>query len=346
MQSATAMERVVKSANGAPGARRSRAVQRVPAPTFTRLVLAAALAASAVGSDDVTICEAPTDVLITGISGMIGSHLARVLVARRCTRVFGLVRPRSDLSALRGVLRRIELVQGDIADSFRMREVIQRVRPHYVYHFAAQAINGISYAVPSLSIDVNVRGTLNLLEAIREAQAHGWRRHGGWRRKGGAGLNPARNESCRVLLAGSSTEYGHTAALHEGPIPESAPLLPVSPYGVSKVATENWAARTTSRTHTTAYTCTPHVHLLNMCMAWAWHVHRWPPRTWAASTTWRTACRSSSRASSSRWAWAAPTPHTCIPRVHPLMCTARAWHAHRWAWAAPTRWRSTSSASR
>ena len=42
-----------------------------------------------------------------------------------------------------------------------------------------------------------------------------------------------------MLLAGSSTEYGRTADTHVGPIPESAPLLPVSPYGVSKLATES-----------------------------------------------------------------------------------------------------------
>ena len=109
---------------------------------------------------------------ITGISGMIGSHLARVLVGQGpCTRVHGLVRPCTDLAALRGILRRLILVQGDIADGVRMREVVRNIQPHYVYHMAAQAINGISYSVPDLTLDVNVRGTLNLLEAVKEGRA-------------------------------------------------------------------------------------------------------------------------------------------------------------------------------
>jgi GDP-4-dehydro-6-deoxy-D-mannose reductase len=169
------------------------------------------------------VCDEPRRVLITGISGMIGSHLARVLVTARCTNVYGLVRPRSDLAALRGVMRRIRLVQGDIADSVRMRFVVDTIMPHYIYHMAAQAINGISDALPDLTLDVNIRGTLNLLEPLREAKKT-------W----------GRNVSTRVLLAGSSTEYGKSADTFNGAaLPESAPLLPVSPYGVSKVATEN-----------------------------------------------------------------------------------------------------------
>ena len=154
---------------------------------------------------------------------MIGSHLAHVLVAAHCTDVYGLVRPRSDLAALRGVLRQIKLVQGDIADSVRMRYVLDTIMPHYIYHMAAQAINGISDALPDLTLDVNIRGTLNLLEPLREAKKT-------WGRK----------VETRMLLAGSSTEYGKSAdAFNGSALPESAPLLPVSPYGVSKVATEN-----------------------------------------------------------------------------------------------------------
>jgi len=166
------------------------------------------------------VCAKFLRVFITGVSGMIGSHVARELVRRPCYKVFGLVRPRSILDSLAGVLDKISLLIGDITDAVRMNELMKQVRPDYVYHFAAQAINGISYSVPELTLDTNVLGTFNVLESILVA-----------------GLQ----KKTRVLVAGSSTEYGRTADIWDGPIPEEAPLEPVSPYGVSKVATENLA---------------------------------------------------------------------------------------------------------
>jgi GDP-4-dehydro-6-deoxy-D-mannose reductase len=165
---------------------------------------------------------ATSTVLITGIAGMIGSHVARELAARPCTRVVGLVRPRSNLDTLAGILHRLTLVVGDLSDAHRMDDILREVRPQFVYHLAAQAINGISYANAELTMDVNVCGTLNLLEAVRRAGLGGF-------------SHPA---PTRVLLAGSSTEYGRAADHWEGAVPERAPLQPVTPYGVSKVAME------------------------------------------------------------------------------------------------------------
>eukprot|EP00966_Prymnesium_polylepis_P263371 6083550-Prymnesium_polylepis.1 len=173
-------------------------------------------------------CGAQQRAIITGISGMIGSHIARaLLIERPCVRVYGLVRPREDLSALRGVINDVHLVAGDIADGVRLKTVIHEIKPHFVYHMAAQAMNGISYAVPELTIDVNVRGTLNLLEALRDSK-QSW----------------GQSVDTRVLIAGSSTEYGRTADTWQGQaLPENAPLVPISPYGVSKLATESLATQ-------------------------------------------------------------------------------------------------------
>lgn len=153
---------------------------------------------------------------MTGVSGMIGSHVARHLVTDPCVDVHGLIRWRSDLSSLNGILHKIKTVYGDITDSVTMRSVLDTVKPHYIYHFAAQAINSVSYASPELTTQVNVMGTLNLFESMRA-------------------LNMTHT---RFLLAGSSTEYGKTCDLWPGPVPETAPMEPVSPYGASKVASE------------------------------------------------------------------------------------------------------------
>jgi GDP-4-dehydro-6-deoxy-D-mannose reductase len=160
---------------------------------------------------------------VTGISGMIGSHVARELARDPCVEIFGLVRPRSTLDTLAGVLPRVTLVTGDLTDAHRLLDIIADVRPTLVFHFGAQAINGISYDVPGLTMEANVLGTLNLLEAVRRAGLGGF----------------AHAAPTRVLLAGSSTEYGRTVDDRAGaPLAEDAPLRPVTPYGVSKVATE------------------------------------------------------------------------------------------------------------
>jgi GDP-D-mannose dehydratase len=74
-----------------------------------------------------------------------------------------------------------------------MLDVLHDVQPHYLYHFAAQAINSISYQNPHLTTEVNVQGTMNLLESLRRNNL----------------------TKCRLIFAGSSTEYGRTTGRFE-----------------------------------------------------------------------------------------------------------------------------------
>ena len=104
------------------------------------------------------------------------------------------------------------LVPLDVRDAAAVRRLVEEIRPDVVYHFAGQAYVIPSWEDPAATFDVNVRGTLHLLEALRH-------------------LRP----NCAVAFAGSGTEYGEPDAI---PTPEEAPLLPTSPYATSKAAAD------------------------------------------------------------------------------------------------------------
>ncbi|CAD7970946.1 unnamed protein product [Amoebophrya sp. A120] len=168
-------------------------------------------------------------ILITGGTGMIGSQLVKHAVDNcefgSAKNVIVLARWRSNLRNLKGYVHRIQLEYGDVTDSFFVTNLLKKLKPDYVFHFAAQAINGVSFGSASLSLNVNIIGTLNVLEAVRVLQNSG-----------------DVSKEMRILVAGSSAEYGAAAIDWEGtPIPETAHLKPFTPYGVSKVAQENLA---------------------------------------------------------------------------------------------------------
>ena len=150
-------------------------------------------------------------VLITGIAGFAGSHLAELLVKNR-NQVFGTRLPGESLDNIRPISRSLHLSVCDITRYDRLFRMIKRIRPDRIYHLAAQSSVGKSFSEPRKTIGDNVRGTLNLLESVRNLK-----------------------KPIRVLVVGSSDIYGKVRP-HEVPITEEKPLLPVSPYGLSKAA--------------------------------------------------------------------------------------------------------------
>lgn len=167
-------------------------------------------------------CEEPLPlgerpaVLVTGITGMLGSHTAEVLLSRGYE-VIGFMRPRAHSRAIANILPRITVATGEMTDPFSVLKVLKKHRPALVFHYAAQAFNGQSYDAPDYTMDVNTKMTLNLLEGLRLANLTG---------------------STKLFVASSSTVYGQQAELVDGPLTEDVPFAPVSPYGVSKAATE------------------------------------------------------------------------------------------------------------
>src|SRR5260221_11541911 len=106
----------------------------------------------------------------------------------------------------------IDVARLDVRDPAQVRALFESVRPDAVYHFAGQAYVIPSWERPVETFDVNLTGTLHLLEAVRR-------------------LRPR----CAFAFAGSGTEYGEP---REIPTPEEAPLLPTSPYASSKAAAD------------------------------------------------------------------------------------------------------------
>ncbi len=150
-------------------------------------------------------------VLITGITGMVGSHLAEYIVEKKLGEVIGLVRWRSPLDNLKHFLEKIELINGDLNDLNSLVNVMKIVKPQKVFHLAAQSYVQDSFRITSETLRTNVIGTTNLLDSIRINN-----------------LDPL------VHICSSSEVYGQVLE-SEIPIKEDNALRPASPYAVSKV---------------------------------------------------------------------------------------------------------------
>jgi GDP-4-dehydro-6-deoxy-D-mannose reductase len=151
-------------------------------------------------------------ILITGISGFVGSHLADFLLTQGGHKIFGTIKWRSRLDNLQSILSKISLHECDIKDAFALRTVLTEIQPEYIFHLAAQSYVPFSWRAPVESMNTNVIGEVNLMETVKDLKLR-----------------------TRIHVAGSSEEYGMVLP-SEIPITEDNPLRPLSPYGVSKVA--------------------------------------------------------------------------------------------------------------
>jgi GDP-4-dehydro-6-deoxy-D-mannose reductase len=144
-------------------------------------------------------------VLITGITGFTGYHLlSHLQEADPELPIVGIdiASPAYDTNC--------EFIRADLLDCNRLLDLIRQVEPTHIFHLA-----GLNFSDdPKLFYDINVMGTVNLLEAVRKNRDR---------------VDP------KVLIVGSSAEYGIVNE-DEIPISEGNPLRPISHYGVSKVA--------------------------------------------------------------------------------------------------------------
>ncbi len=152
---------------------------------------------------------------ITGITGQDGSYLAELLLEKGYE-VHGFVRRvavesgAARLSRLNPILNKVILHGGTIENYSSIYNVMSQVRPDECYHLAAQSFVAESFKDPFSSVHINIMGTLNILESVRQ-------------------LVP----ECRFYFAASSEMFGE---VQETPQTENTPFYPRSPYGVTKVA--------------------------------------------------------------------------------------------------------------
>ena len=155
-----------------------------------------------------------TRVLITGITGFVGSHLVDYILANHPgVEIYGLVRWRSPMDNLMHISPdKYKLLYGDLMDLSSLTRMMGEVPPEIIFHLAAQSYVKISFDAPIDTLQTNVIGTTNLLEAIRLSK-----------------IDPV------IHICSSSEVYGQVRE-DEVPIKEANPFRPASPYAVSKVA--------------------------------------------------------------------------------------------------------------
>jgi GDP-4-dehydro-6-deoxy-D-mannose reductase len=152
-------------------------------------------------------------VMITGITGFAGSHLAEYILANHSNvSVFGIVRWRSRMDNILQIQDKIELVEADLKDMVSLKAVLADVKPDRIFHLAAQSFVPTSWKCPAETFAINAIGEINLFESIL-----------------------ALNQKPKIQIAGSSEEYGQVFS-NEIPMKETNPLRPLSPYAVSKIA--------------------------------------------------------------------------------------------------------------
>jgi len=151
-------------------------------------------------------------VLITGITGFVGSHLAEyVLNLNEDHDVYGLCRWRSPKDNLTKVYNKINVLEADLLDLSSLVRHFKSVKPHIIFHLAAQSYVLTSFNSPAQTLWTNVIGTTNLLEAVRITE-----------------IDPI------IHICSSSEVYGQVKK-EDVPIKETCPFRPSSPYAVSKV---------------------------------------------------------------------------------------------------------------
>ena len=152
---------------------------------------------------------------------MVGSHLADFLLSETDWDIYGMCRWRSPVDNVSHLLDRanrsdrLKFLSADLRDYISLLNVVEEVRPDYVFHLAAQSYPSTSFTSPLDTLDTNILGTARLLEVLRRC----------------SGIDPV------IHVCASSEVYGRVPR-EKLPINEECSFHPASPYAISKVGTD------------------------------------------------------------------------------------------------------------
>lgn len=158
--------------------------------------------------------------LITGITGMVGSHLADFLLANTNWEIHGMCRWRSPMDNVEHIVGRANRGDGvffhyaDLNDYASMVTVVQKVKPDYVFHLAAQSYPRTSFDAPEDTMNTNILGTLRLMDVLHKFKPDA------------------------IIHNCASSEVFGRVPKELTPIKEDTPFHPASPYAISKVGTD------------------------------------------------------------------------------------------------------------
>ena len=162
--------------------------------------------------------------LITGITGMVGSHLLDYLYKNTDDNIIGICRWRSPLVNISSYLKiqnepnsRVRLEYADLNDMSSLLTVFNKHKPDFIYHLAAQSYPQTSFIAPIDTLQTNIIGTANLLEVIK--------------------TNVSQNYNPKIHICSSSEVFGRIPK-ERIPIKEDELFHPASPYAISKAGTD------------------------------------------------------------------------------------------------------------
>jgi len=172
---------------------------------------------------------------ITGITGMVGSHLVDFLLEKTDWEIYGFCRWNDDFSKINHLFDninnadRVHLLYGDLNDFSSMFSAVRNSNPDYVFHLAAQSYPQTSFIAPIETLQTNIIGTLNLLESLKLHQDEKLSRM----------VMPMKElyEGPIIHICASSEVFGKVKK-EDIPIKEDCGFHPASPYAISKVGTD------------------------------------------------------------------------------------------------------------
>ena len=151
-------------------------------------------------------------ILVTGANGFVGSHMLDYLLSKKKYKIYGLSQINAQKRNIKHLLNKVDFIEGDVTDRVSIDVIINKLKPDYIYHFAALSWVSPSWNMPSAYFNVNALGTINLLESVRKY-----------------------NINSKILISCTPEEFGDVKK-KDLPINEETLVAPVNHYAASKVA--------------------------------------------------------------------------------------------------------------